>query len=70
MGRSKYRPNWNYKMGNDELPKADKEKDLGIIIHNDLSPDGCMNKLFMESLAVLSNIQMSFNFMNESVMKR
>lgn len=57
-------------MGNDELPKAGKEKYVEIIIQNYFSPDGHTYKLFGESRALLSNFLMLFDFMNESVMKK
>ncbi len=36
FGKSGMRPDWKYKIGNDRLQEAEKEKDLGVIINNGL----------------------------------
>ncbi len=33
------RPDCEYNLGNDRLQESEKEKDLGVIIHNRLSPE-------------------------------
>ena len=32
LGKSKRRPKWNYKMGQEEILKTKEEKDLGVVI--------------------------------------
>ncbi len=70
IGKSQYRPRHDYKLGNVELLKADKEKDLGIIIQNNMSPESHVNKLVRESLSLLANIRMTFNYLDENIMKK
>ncbi len=33
------RPDWEYKLGNDSIQESEKEKDLGVVINNRLSPE-------------------------------
>ena len=45
IGKSKRRPKWNYKIGQEEIPKTKEEKDLGVVIQDTLSPEQHLNKL-------------------------
>lgn len=38
LGKNSKRPNWNYKLGSNDLQVSSKEKDLGGVITNKLSP--------------------------------
>ena len=64
-----YRPNMVYRMGDRVLEKTKKEKDLGVIIQSDLSPEGHVNKVMGECLAILANIRVSFNYLDGPMMK-
>ena len=46
IGKSKRRPKWNYKVGQEEIPKTKEEKDLGVVIQDTLNPEQHINKLF------------------------
>ena len=37
LGKSKRRPKWSYKMGQEEIPKTKEEKDLGVVIQDTLT---------------------------------
>ena len=39
FGKSKKRPSWTYKMGEETIIKSREEKDLGIMIQDTLSPE-------------------------------
>ena len=70
MGISQRRPRYEYKLGNEKLNKAVQEKDLGIVIQDNLSPESHVNKLVRESLSLLANIRMTFTYLDENIMKK
>ena len=70
MGRSIHRPNTSYKMGSVEIDCVEREKDLGVIIQNDLSPEGHINKIVGEGLAIVSNIRATFVHLTEHLVKK
>ena len=70
MGISQRRPRYEYKLGNDKLYKAVQEKDLGIIMQDNLSPESHVNKLVRESLSLLANIRMAFTYLDGNIMKK
>ncbi len=39
FGKSGMRPDSEYKLGNDRVQESEKEKDLGVVINNRLSPE-------------------------------
>merc|ERR1712082_30343 len=39
FGESSRRPVWEYKLGDEKIPSADKEKDLGVVINNKLKSE-------------------------------
>ena len=39
MGKQYTRPSWNYKMGNNITEQMEKDKELGVIIQNNLFPE-------------------------------
>ncbi len=52
MGRSIHRPHARYNLGGEEIKCADREKDLGVVIQDNLSLEGHINKIVGEGLAV------------------
>ena len=46
MGKSKYRPSKEYKMGEEIIGETDEEKDLGVTVQNTLSPEKHINRIF------------------------
>ena len=54
IGKSKRRPKWNYKIGQEKIPKTKQEKDLGVVIQDTLNPEQHMNKIFGSTLGWLS----------------
>ena len=49
MGVSKRRPHMEYKLGNNRIKTSEKEKDLGVILRNDLSPEHHIKKIVGET---------------------
>ena len=37
IGKSKRRPKWSYKIGQEEIRKTKEEKDLGVVIQDTLN---------------------------------
>ena len=70
MGLSKNRPRRIYRLGEEELKVSRHERDLGISIQDNLSPERHINKLFGESYKMLQNIGMAFHYMNKDMMKK
>ena len=70
MGRSKYRPQKDYKLGEEKIKEANEEKDLGVIIQNTLSPEKHINRIFGKTYNMLQNIGLAFNYLDEEMMKK
>ena len=70
MGRSMHRPHARYNMGGVELKSADKEKDLGVVVQSNLSPEGHFNKVVGEGLAIVANIRTTFTHLDEKLIKK
>ena len=70
MGRSMHRPHARYNMGGVELKSADKEKDLGVVVQSNLSPEGHINKVVGEGLAIVANIRTTFTHLDEKLIKK
>ena len=49
MGKGIKRPSWNYTIGGESLSKPEEEKDLGIIIQRNLSPEKHVSKITRET---------------------
>ena len=70
MGRSMHRPHARYNLGGVELKSADKEKDLGVVVQSNLSPEGHINKVVGEGLAIVANIRTTFTHLDEKLIKK
>ena len=69
MGKSRMRPTWTYKLGNYIIPRASEDKDLGIFIHNNLSPEMHIKKTFGDTFRMLRNIGVAFHFLEKEMKK-
>ena len=69
IGKSKRRPQWSYKIGQEEIPKTKEEKDLGVVIQDTLNPKQNINKLFGSTYRMLANIRVAFHYMDKNMMK-
>ena len=70
IGKSKRRPKWRHKMGQEEIPKTKEEKDLGMVIQDTLSPEWHINQLFGSTYRMLINIWVAFHCMDKNIMKK
>lgn len=70
MGKSGRRPTWNYKMGEDEIMKSKKEKDLGVVIQDTLQPGQHISEIFGSTYRLLSNIRVAFHYMDKTMMEK
>lgn len=70
FGKSKKRITWEYKMGNDVIKRTTSEKDLGVTISNNLSPEKHINKIVGETYNLLRNIRVAFTYMDEDMVRK
>ena len=70
MGRSIHRPHARYNLGGVELKNSNKEKDLGIVVQDNLSPEGHINKVVGEGLAIVANIRTTFTYLDMNIVKK
>ena len=57
-------------MGNSIITRVDKEKDLEIVMQNNLSPEKHINKIIGETYNMLRNIRVAFHYMDKEMMKK
>ena len=50
------RPSWTYKLGENIISIANEEKDLGVVIQDNLSPEKHINRIFGDTFMMLRNI--------------
>ena len=70
MGVSKNRPHMEYKLGNKKIETSVKEKDLGVTLRNDLSPEYHINNIVKETYWLLNRIKIAFNFIDEDMLEK
>ena len=70
IGKSKRRPIWDYKLGEDIIMKSKEEKDLGVTMQDTLSPERHISGIFNSTYRLLTNIRVSFNYMDTSMMRK
>ena len=70
MGKSKYRPCKEYKLGEEIIGETNEEKDLGVIVQNTLSPEKHINRIFGKTYNMLQNVGLAFHYLDEGMMKR
>ena len=57
-------------MGNSIVATVDQEKDLGMVMQDNLSPEKHINKIFGETYNMLRNIRVAFHYMCKEMMKK
>ena len=53
------RLSWTYKSGENIISIANKEKDLGVVIQDNLSPKKLINRIFGDTFRILRNTVLS-----------
>ena len=64
MGKSAIRPLWMHKLEVNILSIAKQEKDLGVVIQDNLSPEKHINGIFGDTL------RMAFHFLDKDMMRK
>ena len=70
FGKSKNRPDWEYTLGNTTLLTSEKEKDLGVVINNRLSPTDHINEKIRNMYALLANMRVAFTYIDEDMLRK
>ena len=70
FGESKYRPIWEYKLGDETIPVTDKEKDLGIVINNKYHPDDHINQITNSMWFSLRNMRIAFTYIDADMVRK
>ncbi len=70
FGKNEKRPDWEYKLGNDRLQESEKEKDLGVIINNRLSPEDHIQEKVRNVHNLLANMRIAFTYIDEEMVKK
>ena len=69
LGKSKRRQTRSYTMGDVEIKKTKDEKDLGITISDNLSPEKHVNNIVGATYELLRKMKRAFTYMDEEMMK-
>ena len=67
FGKSAKRPDWEYLLGSNTLQESNKEKDLGVIINNKLSPEDHINDKVRNTYNLLANMRVAFAYIDEEL---
>ncbi|MPC09257.1 hypothetical protein E2C01_001860 [Portunus trituberculatus] len=68
LGKSKRRSVWKYLVGAEQIMKTKEEKDLGVIIQENLCQK--ISKIFGLSYKMLTNIRVAFQYMDKDKIKK
>ena len=64
------RPSWTYKLGQNIKAMQKQEKDLEVVIRDNLSPEKHIDRIFGDIFMMLRNIQMAFHFLDKDIMRK
>ena len=64
------RPSWTYKLGENIISIAKEEKDLGVVIQDNLSPKKHISRIFGDTFKMLRNIRMAFYFIDKDMIRK
>ena len=70
FGKSSMRPIWQYKLGDETIPSADKEKDLGVVINSKLEPEDHINQVTGKMHNLLANMKIAFTYIDASMVRK
>ena len=68
--KSKNRITRQYKLGEEKIKKVESEKDLGVLITKEMSPNKHINKIVGETYNLLRNITIAFTYIDEDMVKK
>ena len=69
MGRSEKRPRGEYSMGNETINKAKDERDLGVTVQDDLSPEMHIKKIVGATYRLVVNMRVAFHYMDVEMLR-
>ena len=70
MGKSAIRPSWTNELGQNIASLLKEEKDLGVVIQSNLSPEKNIDKIFSDTFRMLRNIWIAFHFLDKDMMRK
>ena len=70
FGKGRNRITTNYCLGSTQLSKTKQEKDLGVTIQENLTPDRHINKITGEAYNIIRRIKAAFTYLDEEMMKK
>ncbi|MCD9088855.1 reverse transcriptase domain-containing protein, partial [Stenotrophomonas sp. SY1] len=70
FGKSKNRITGAYKLGEEGIKKVENEKDLGVIVMNNMSPEKQINKIFGETYDLIRTIKVALTYLDEEMVKK
>ena len=68
--KSVMRLSWTFKLRENIIPIAKEEKDLGVVIQENLSPEKHINRIFGDTFMMLRNMRMAFHFLDKAMMRK
>ena len=70
FGDSKNRPIHPYRLGEEALDTSTREKDLGVIFNNKLTPEDHINDKANKMMNLIANMRRAFLFVDEDMVKK
>ena len=64
------RPSWTYKLRENIISIAKEEKNMRVVIQDNLSPEKHIDRIFGDTFRRLRNIRMAFHFLDKDMMKK
>ena len=64
------RPSWTYKLRQHIISIEEEDKDLGVVIQDNLSPEKHINKIFVNTFKMLRNKRMAFHFLDKDMVRK
>ena len=68
--KSIMRSPWTYKLGENVILMAKEEKDLEVVIQDNLSPEKHRSRIFDDTFRMLRNIRMAIHFLDKDMMRK
>ena len=70
FGESSMRPVWQYKLGEETVPSAEKERDLGVVINHKLEPEDHVNQVTGKMHNLLANMKIAFTYIDANMVRK
>ena len=70
FGKSSKRPVYQYKLGDETIPSADKEKDLGVVVNHNLKPEDHINQITGQMHNLVANMKIAFTYVDTNMARK